>query len=271
MFDEDLKCSTNLVLERAPLGYKGRLFFSSFKTLLLVLLITVFLTSCKANATLDIAINSEKFDSGKLTFNLKLDDDAVSILESKSFKTLSLKKVFNESELKAQGFKTNFTKNEILISKSFDSQKELQNLLDSISNDDVFRTVLKESKSLTSQDRKVNISVDLDKLRDVFINNQNVKDALTKADVNFDSYKNLMDKAFSSTSLVVNLNNGLGDELSKKFDSENAKGSVELKGSSTRTVFILGNLGALIFLGLFVFACIRNWRTPKLISNSDEN
>lgn len=250
---------------------KSKLFEHFAKTVVLLLLVGTFLVSCKATTSVDIALNSKQDGSGKINIRIDLDKEAEDTLRSAAYKPIELTQVFKTDELAKIGFDLEVNGGNINISRSFASEKELQSALDSIAGKDVVKATFKNKKSFLKIESQTDIDFGLKKMRDIFLEDDDVKQTLSEAGIEFSSYETLVNKAFDSTTLKVSINDGDTTIKSSKKLSDNKmqNWTVSIAGEKTRSEFIIGNIGALFCLLLLAYAGFRKWRTPRLISTSE--
>lgn len=249
---------------------KSKLFLYFIKPFLLLLVVALFLVSCKATSTLNLSMDSSHDGSGKINLKIKLDQEALDTLRSAAYKPIELSQVFNSGELSKAGFAVDINGGDINISRKFGSEIELQSALDALAGKGVVQAVLKSNKSLTSIKNDVELKVGLGKIRDMFLKDDSIKQTLKGASIDFSSYETLINKAFDATTLSVSIKDGKTTSATKSL-SDKKTSELKVASSSTklRTVFLLGNIGAILCLLVLVFVLIRKWHTPRLISKGE--
>lgn len=237
---------------------------------MLMLVVGTFLVSCKASSSLDISIDSKHNGSGSINLNIKLDKEADEKLRSAAYKAIALKDVFKTAELSKVGFEVEVKDRQVNISKSFNSERELQSALDAIVGKDVVLTSLKSSKSLTSIESETEVKVDLKKIRDMYLDDDSIKQSLSEAGVEFSDYEALVTKAFEATTLKISIKDSKNVSESKNLsDNKDSTWVVSNSVNESRSEFLLGNIGAALCLIILIIVLIRKWRTPRLISNGE--
>lgn len=238
-------------------------------TPLLMLILVVGLSSCKAQSTLQISMNENS--SGTIMLTLKLDEMAASAVRDDAYSMKKLDDVLQTKKLEQAGFKvtidenTNGDDSTFTMKKSFTDQESLSDALSVLGDKDVVDAVLKSSQSFTKDESELTLTVDLSALKKSYLDDD-AKAAVEKADLNWEQYKALIDNAFSSTSLVVKLN---GDNKIEKTIEGNSTEMHTLTASKSvfRSQYVLFNaLGLMCFIigGLMLW---RLCRRPKLISS----
>ena len=176
---------------------------------------------------------------------------------------------FHSSDLKKLGFNVSQNKNTIEISRSFDSETELKKILSVMIGSQTYDLRINRQTSILNQKRSILIDINLNKLRYIYLKDENVKKTLSDNGVEFADYENLINKAFDNSTLHIKIK----DELINKSTEKEISGKstklekVSLTGEKTRAAFIIGNMGALLALALAIFLAYRKWHSPRLISS----
>jgi hypothetical protein len=269
--DEDKECSTNIARRRAPLLNKKNFFVKYFKIAILALLSCLLLVACRAESSIDITFNSANNNSGEFKLSLKLDDEAQSIIRADAYKPIDLLTVFNNEELKKLDFKVVQNSNNIVIGRKFESKEELNSILDVLVGKDILSSEIISNTSLIKQKRGVVLNVELSKIKELYLSNENIKTQIINSGIEYSEYEMLISKAFEATTLKVKLKDEAYSKSElKEFSGNNLEdGELTLKGDKFRVEFLLGNIVALSCLFAALFLLFRKWHTPRLISRNE--
>lgn len=240
------------------------------KTLCAIVLVSLILSGCKVTSTLTIEVRDGA--SGSVQLAIELDEKAASAIRRDAYDTATLANVFDAEKLKKVGFKVAIKDNtkgdpsNIDISASFSNEKELKAIFSVLAPPKVLDASLKSNSNFVEEKLNTKITVDLSTLRRFYIEDEDVKSAVEKAGIEFSEFETLVDEAFASTTLIVELNqNGKtpnetikGDDLDKKV--------VEASTTSFRASYFFYMVGAIVsgLIGLFLFW--RLCRRPRLLS-----
>ena len=175
MFDENKKCSTNLTKKRVSLRINSKYIYKILKFALISTLVCIFLVSCKAQSSLEVSMDSNSVNSGEFKLKIVLDDEAASIIRGDAYKPIDIKTIFHSSDLKKLGFNVSQNKNTIEISRSFDSETELKKILSVMIGSQTYDLRINRQTSILNQKRSILIDINLNKLRDIYLKDENVK------------------------------------------------------------------------------------------------
>ena len=221
---------------------------------------------CKASSNLNVAVQEN--GSGTVKFALELDEEAASVIRSDSYKATSLLKIFDTKKLHEVGFEvevkenTNGDPSKIEMSAPFSNEKELNDILSVLAPPKVLNSTFVKHSSITKEKLDTTMTVDVSRLRELYLEDEEVKMSVEEAGIEFSEFKDLVDSAFKSTTLEVNLQGNV-----EKFSGEKPRAAtLGASQSVLRTRFLL-NISAAIVCGIIGVAMIwRLCRRPRLLS-----
>lgn len=248
---------------------KVRTSLHSLASVGLVLLVLLAFSACKAESKLTIKL--QDFSSGKLEFELKVDEEAASVIRNDAFTKHTFNDIFETEKLKKAGFKVDLDENtsgedtSIKISKSFKSEDELKNALTVIASEDVINATLEAKRGFFSDDAKLDLTIDLSNLRDQYLSSEN-KEKIDSLGYDWEDYKTLIDKGFESTKLQIVVQ---GSQEQSKAITTDSKESLSAETSNFRIAFFLSLIGgaACLAIGIVMFTRLRHTGTVSFQSN----
>lgn len=190
-----------------------------------------------------------------------------------SFDTTTLTKIFNTPALKKAGYtvavhdKSN-AQSTLDISGSFSNEEQLRAALSVIAPPSVLNATFSKSTSLLKEKQNVSLTVDVPKLRKLYLQNDDVKKSVEAAGIDFNEFEAIINDAMKSTTFTVKISTG------KSADSQTFTGSskhAQTMGADTsffRTRFFLNVMGALVAGILAIVLLWRTCRTPRLLSET---
>lgn len=228
--------------------------------------VSLLAVGCKATSTLNVAVQEN--GSGTVKFALELDEEAASVVRSDSYKATSLSKIFDTKKLQDVGFEvevkenTNGDPSKIEMSAPFSNEKELNEILSVLAPQKVLNATFVKRASITKEKLDTTMTVDVSMLRELYLEDEDVKAAVEEAGIEFSEFNDLVDSAFKSTTLEVDLQGNI-----EKFSGKNPRAAtLGASQSVLRTRFLL-NISAALVCGLIGIVMIwRLCRRPRLLS-----
>ena len=241
------------------------------KLVILVDSVCLLLSSCKAQSSIDINLNPKLNNSGSFNLNIKLDDEAASILRGDSYKPIDLSDIFQTNELEKSSFKIKQKDNTFSITRSFSNKLELQKIFDLLFGENIINLDVKSDTSMINSRRDIKLKLNLSKIHDIYLSNDKIKKSLSENGVEYSDYELLINKAFKSTTLEFKITDELTDATaSSQLSGSNLKDTtLTTTGSKLRKAFLLGNIGALLSLCIAFYLIYQKSHTIKIVSKHE--
>lgn len=236
----------------------------------LIVVISLVLGGCKAESTLTVDVRDGA--SGSVKLLIELDEEAASAIRRDAYNATSLSNVFNTDELKKAGFKVNIKDNnsgdpsKIEIKANFQNEKELKSIFAAFAPPEVLDASLKVNSSFIEVKQNTKITVDLSTLRKYYLEDKGVKDALAEVGIEQSEFETLINSVLSSTTLIVELNQGGKTPNETIKGTDNEKTIVQASTSSFRSEYFFYMVGAIVSGLIGLFLLWRFSRMPRLLS-----
>lgn len=247
------------------------IFAKFLKMAILMVVVCLLLLACEAKSNIDINFNSISKNSGTFKMSIKLDDEAASIVRGDSYNPINLLTIFNNEELKKLDFAVSENDNTIEISRAFNSEKELNKILNVLTGKDILNSEINNEATFIKEKREITFNINLEKIKDLYLANDDIKSSLSQNGVDYKDYEALINKAFESTTIKLSIkDNSYNKSVVKNFSASKLDNNkVSLSGEKTRVGFLLGNALAGFCLLLAIFLLYRKWHTPRIISKNE--
>lgn len=264
--DKDEKLSGDMLRSGGP---NGKFASVSLRLGAILIISLSVLSGCKAQASLDIRI--DEGTTGTVTFELKLDDRAASAIRKDAYEPLDLVDVFKTKELEEAGFEVEVDDNKngdpsnLQLKASFENQTQLNAILSVFAPRDVLNAEIEAKKNLLKEKQNAKLEVDVIGLKKMYLEDEDVQDALEQAGISPEEFEKVIEDAFSATELTVTLENKT-DKTIKSFDEKTGQvGELVVSTDNYRSEFLI--LISLASLSLLL-ALILLWRarhTPRVL------
>ncbi len=234
--------------------------------ILIVVIAVISLSACKATATLNI--NVEDASAGSMSLVLELDEAAAASLRSDAFNSKTLEELFSTDTLQAAGFKVSIEDEptKLVLSAEFRNEKELKNALSVITTADILDVTLSSKEDLIFEKTELTLNVDLNKLRADYVDNDEVRQKVIAAGIEFEDYEALINDAFSSTRVNIELAAGTESSKTAIITQEQWEKEAKLESSEVRTHFLLNIGGAILSFIAAIFVLWRIRRRSSVVS-----
>jgi hypothetical protein len=208
-----------------------------------------------------------------MDFVLTLDRSASQAVSQEAFEPEELEEIFSTQELQDAGFDVELTESDsktvLSISSRFSNEDELQRQLEVFADPSTLSAELSATKTFTTQTQNLSVDVDISRIKENYLDDPDVQAKVEAAGIDFAEFEEVVEQAFSSTTLNVVLVSD-SETAQKEFTSESPKETVSLESSSLRTKYLLNMAGGVASLaaGLYILVGIR--RRSRVTSQRSE-